>query len=182
MPYRKLFYWIVPAALLILAFGLGWQAAPAQAQVVSPGTDEPACLSCHENLYYLHDTGKHYCLTAARTRCVDCHGGDPVAFQKDAAHTGRSAHPILADDISRCQTCHPQDAAAHVETFARVAGFSPVVLRVAAPVPVTQPEVQDESALPDMKTLAGMGVLLTVIAGLLAFCALTHKACRKQQK
>jgi len=169
--------------LITLAGALAWiggaRAAQARAQAALTGAS--SCLSCHENLYYLHDLGNYYCLTEASARCIDCHAGDPQALQKDPAHAGLVAYPIVNGDISRCQACHQQDAQAHVETFAELAGFSPNI-HVAAPVrPVVQAEAPaPQRPTPAARTWVGVSALLAVIASLLAFCFLTHRACRGQ--
>jgi hypothetical protein len=42
-------------------------------------------LSCHEDLYYLHDTGKWYCITEHADRCTNCHDGqEPAPNQEEA--------------------------------------------------------------------------------------------------
>jgi len=76
------------------------------ARAQEPTGDNGNCVTCHENLYYLHDTGNWFCLNDSSMRCVDCHGGNPAATTKEAAHYDRSAHPVIGGDISRCETCH----------------------------------------------------------------------------
>lgn len=164
--------------VLLGVAGLFLAARPAQAAPAVLEQEPPACLSCHENLYYNYDTGKHYCLTEAATRCVDCHAGDPQALDEETAHAGLVVHPILNGDISRCQTCHPQDAQEHVDTFAELAGYSAVV-HVADQVPSSAlPEEEVSQPLLDMKTVTGLVVILSVVAGLLVLCFFTNKACR----
>ena len=62
-----------------------------------------------DNLYYLHDTGKYFCLNELPMACVDCHGGDPQATIMEEGHTLRTAHPVINEDISKCQQCHPNN-------------------------------------------------------------------------
>ncbi|MEW6094251.1 MAG: hypothetical protein AB1531_09830, partial [Chloroflexota bacterium] len=159
-------------------------AQPVQAGAGAMAAGETSsCLDCHENLYYNYDTGKHYCLTEASTRCMDCHEGDPEAIQEQAAHVGLVAYPIVNGDISRCESCHPQDAQAHVDTFAARAGYSPTVhiARQAQPSATLETTPIDEgtaATMLDKNTVLGISVILTVIAGLLVFCILTHKSCQ----
>ena len=40
-----------------------------------PTSDNGNCITCHEDLYFLHDTGNWYCLKESPMACVDCHGG-----------------------------------------------------------------------------------------------------------
>jgi cytochrome c553 len=168
------------AAILLVAAGLLIQTKPAQASAEKlAASDTSSCLSCHENRYFQHDTGNLYCLTEAAARCVDCHAGNPEAFEEKAAHAGLVAYPILNGDISRCENCHEQDAQAHVDTFAALAGYSQNVFvaeQVQPSVVVAQAEETSRVTL-DAKTLTGISVILTVIAGMFVFCFLTNKSC-----
>lgn len=167
-------------AVLLGVAGLLLAARPAQAALTVLEQEPPACLSCHENLYYNYDTGKHYCLTEAATRCVDCHAGDPQALDEETAHAGLVVHPILNGDISRCQSCHVQDAQQHVDVFAALAGYSETVHIAGQAAPALPSEPAEEAARPvlDAKALVGMSVLLGVVTFLLVLCFLTNKACR----
>jgi hypothetical protein len=93
-----------------------------------PTPDQGTCVNCHENLYFLHDTGKWFCLKAAPMACVDCHGGDPAATTQETAHAHRAAHPVLNENISKCQQCHPEQASERVKTFGQVAGISAIMV------------------------------------------------------
>lgn len=118
--------------LLTLSF-----ASPVYAQSPTPEVDNGNCVTCHENLYYLHDTGNWFCLHESPMRCVDCHGGDPTATTQESAHYDRSAHPVINEDISKCQECHvdPEDCCDCVSKFDRVAGIKEV--KVVSPLPVS---------------------------------------------
>jgi len=106
---------------------------PVQAQSIS--TDKSNCANCHENLYFLHDTGNWFCLRESPMSCVDCHGGDPEAVTRETAHTDRAGHPVINADVSKCQECHPEECDERVELFDQTAGISQI--RVAAPyIPV----------------------------------------------
>ncbi|MBI4732054.1 MAG: hypothetical protein HY781_08020 [Chloroflexi bacterium] len=167
---------LVAASLLLNPWSVQAQAGELTASASS------SCLRCHEDLYYNYDAGKHYCLTEASTRCVDCHDGDPEAVQVEAAHVGLVIYPIVNGDISRCETCHLQDAQAHVDTFAALAGYSPTVhvARQAEPSILEQTPVADERparAALNMNTVAGIAIILTVIAMLFVLCILINKSC-----
>jgi len=114
--------------LVVTILGLSILARPAHAVTIPTQPEisetESACNNCHDNQYYLYDRGKAYCVAQARTRCVDCHDGDPTALDKATAHTDLVAKPVIAGDYSRCQSCHPQDTIGRVERFATIAGFS----------------------------------------------------------
>ncbi len=119
---------VIAASLILIISPVGAQeeAAPALSS---------SCIVCHEDLYYLYDTGKWYCVAEARDRCADCHAGNPNSIQIDVAHTGLIAYPVVNGDVTKCKECHPQDYSAHVQKFAETAGF-PVVY-VAEPVTIS---------------------------------------------
>lgn len=98
--------------------------APVQAQEPTPSPDD-GCISCHENLYYLHDTGKWLCQCTRQMTCTCCHGGNPDVFTEDEAHAGMVLYPTR-NDASACQKCHQEDYETRVERFANIAGISPV--------------------------------------------------------
>jgi len=110
---------------------------PAYAQSPDPEMDNSNCIKCHEDLYFLHDTGNWYCIREASMPCVACHGGDPTATTQEAAHYDRSAHPIINEDISRCQECHtdPDECCECVSKFEQMAGIKQV--KLVSPVPVS---------------------------------------------
>jgi hypothetical protein len=95
-----------------------------------PTPDNGNCITCHENLYFLHDTGNWYCLRESPMTCVGCHGGDPTATTKELAHYNRAAHPVVNEDISKCQQCHPEECLERLEIFNSVAGISNVLVAI----------------------------------------------------
>jgi hypothetical protein len=107
--------------LLLVAVLSLFVSSPAQAQTQTPPAGA-ACIACHENRYFLHDTGKWYCLCSSPVRCIHCHGGNPQAVSEEAAHAGLVANPVK-DNAAICQSCHPEDYSARVEKFALVAGI-----------------------------------------------------------
>ena len=119
--------WIIALAttlLVVLSLLLG---LPAQASAASAAASSSnSCLTCHEDLYYLHDTGKAYCLAEHADRCVNCHQGDPTTLNEAASHQELIAHP-QQDNGQKCNQCHPGDARAHLDTFASLAGYKPVM-------------------------------------------------------
>lgn len=104
---------------------------PAQALSSTRKGNRDNCLSCHENLYFLHDTGNWFCLRESPMSCVDCHGGDPAALTEQEAHSERAAHPVLNGDVATCEECHPKECYERVDIFDERAGISQVL--VAAP-------------------------------------------------
>jgi hypothetical protein len=126
--------WFVVATLLgcVLLLTAPQPASPVQAQT-SNNHDEPACIRCHEDLYYLHDTGKWFCISKSPMQCVGCHGGDATATTKEAAHQNRTAHPVINGDTTTCRQCHIEDCDERVSAFDAMAGISPVVM-VSTPI------------------------------------------------
>ncbi|MBI5567310.1 MAG: hypothetical protein HY870_20595 [Chloroflexi bacterium] len=113
-------------AVMTLMVGLAFTTVPEYADS-APAMDvngDSTCLSCHENLYYLYDTGKWFCVAKAPMRCANCHGGDPTAIDQAAAHLTRTAHPIINGDTTICQQCHTENCTEHVQQFDRIAGIS----------------------------------------------------------
>jgi hypothetical protein len=111
------------AALFVAAFAL----FPAQASAAQAGDPvSNSCLSCHEDLYYLYDTGKWYCITEHRDRCVNCHDGNAATTNKEESHQGLIFHP-QRNNGEKCLECHPQDSQTRLTRFASVAGFGEVV-------------------------------------------------------
>jgi hypothetical protein len=76
--------------------------------------------------------------------CVDCHGGDPNTLVKETAHTNRAQHPVVNDDVSKCQECHPAQCDERVEIFEQSAGISNVL--VAAPyIPIPSANITEDA-------------------------------------
>jgi len=117
--------------LVCLVIATAFLNTPAQAQSIPTSGSEDNCMSCHENLYFLHDTGNWFCLRESPMRCVDCHGGDPEAITQETAHSNRAVHPVINEDVSKCQECHPEECNERVAFFDQTAGISQI--RVAAP-------------------------------------------------
>lgn len=176
---KNIFTFSLIAAILVVIAGLLLHTQPASADSGTLNGHTSSCLGCHEDLYYNYDTGKHYCLTEASTRCVDCHAGNPEALDEKTAHAGLIVHPILNGDISRCKSCHQQDAQAHADTFAALAGYSSVVSVAAQVQPVSEAQVVEEpkqEAL-DAKVVAGISIVVAVVVALFVFCILTNRSC-----
>ena len=122
--------------LLIALIGIAILIIPSDGPISSyaaestPLASYGTCIKCHENLYFLHDTGKWFCIRESPMQCVDCHGGNPYAINQEEAHANRKAHPIINEDVSKCQECHPAECDERVEKFDRTAGISSVLLAI----------------------------------------------------
>jgi hypothetical protein len=138
--------WMIPALGIFFLFLRLPQPEAVSANEPAPTPEQGSCMNCHEDLYFLHDTGNWYCLREAPMSCVDCHGGDPFATSQEQAHLDRAAHPVINDDISKCQECHPQECAERMQKFDQVAGISDVL--VAMPY-TPRTDVRPASIIPD---------------------------------
>lgn len=140
MLVKKLLVGASLTATLIVALMIPFTAVPAQARASLQASADNNCLVCHEDLYWLRDTGKAYCLNDAPMACVDCHGGDPTALTQEAAHFNRAAHPVVNDDDKKCYQCHPSQAETRLETFRARAGIPSLLVALPSPpasLPVT---------------------------------------------
>jgi hypothetical protein len=143
---RKFARWIVAltpvlfvAALLVFM--------PVQVSAAQPAdASDNSCLTCHENLYYLHDMGCWYCMTEAhKDRCVDCHEGNLTSMKVEESHLGMFPHP-QENGGAKCLECHEQSELASVlETFEANGGFD-VVIKAESHAPA----VAAESGFPEV--------------------------------
>lgn len=129
-------FFILLPLLLVVSVLFAWTGT-----VYAADGNGDKCVLCHQSQYQNFDNGKSFCLSEDPMRCVDCHGGNPTATTKEAAHYDRSAHPVVEGDISKCDTCHFGDATKRVETFDQVAGLSSVHL--ASPAKMTESAYAD---------------------------------------
>lgn len=162
-------------AICVVIGALAFSAIPGHAESgsVAYNREESTCLSCHENLYYLYDTGKWFCVAQAPMRCVNCHGGDPTALDQAAAHLSRTAHPIINGDTTTCQHCHVGDCAEHVQQFDRIAGISQNIKAAtsmrpvsAALEPTTKPAASEWNPIILLWSLGGVALLAACLGGL----------------
>jgi hypothetical protein len=182
MKEKKIFTFVVIASiagfvLLLLSLAV----TPAYAQSQTPDVENGTCISCHEDLYFNHDTGNWFCLRESPMRCIDCHGGDPTATTQETAHYDRSAHPVVNEDISRCQECHTDadECCECVSKFEQIAGIKQV--KMVSPVPVSNASDQALSLSPleEQESVDWLLILeilpLVLIAGLALTIYILHK-------
>ncbi len=155
--------WIFVLTVAVLAV-LGMLTLPIQVSA-APGVDSTPnyCFSCHEDLYYLHDTGCWYCLTAHKDRCVDCHEGSPVIMKKEEAHLGLIAHP-QENNGAKCLECHTaQVSQERLVKFESENGFDEIIMADAytpsAGTVAGFPTLRDNPFLEKLPWLSGAFVL-----------------------
>jgi len=125
--FPQLSRWILIsfAALLVVTFTI--LSAPAQASAARLlDTNSNACLTCHEDLYYLHDTGKISCITEHADHCVNCHEGNAEVTDREASHLGMLIHP-QDNNGQKCQACHPDDTEARLASYESTSGYQKVI-------------------------------------------------------
>jgi hypothetical protein len=151
---------VVLAPVLFVAALLAF--APTQASAAQPaGDSENSCLTCHEDLYYLHDSGCAYCLTPAhKDRCVDCHEGDATTMNVELSHLGMLPHP-QENGGAKCLECHEQDELAGVlNTFDANGGFD-VVIKAESHAP----DYQVEASFPEVEEVSPFAASWKWLAG-----------------
>lgn len=167
--------------MVILATGalswtiLAFTVNPAQAQSGKPENDA-SCMSCHESLYLLYDTGKYYCFCGTRARCTYCHSGVLGALDKETAHQGLIAHPIQ-DNAGVCQSCHPDDYQQRMEKFAAQGGVRPtpiVAIYTSPPASSATNELLQPRHIEPWRA-AGYGCLLVGFTGLVFFAVRCYR-------
>ena len=120
--------WIFALTVTLFVVLFGMLSLPVQVSAAQVADATPnSCLTCHENLYYLHDTGKLYCLTDHADRCVNCHEGNAAVMKKEESHLGLIVHP-QENNGEKCLECHTQqDAQTRLATFESKGGFDTVI-------------------------------------------------------
>jgi hypothetical protein len=184
---KKLFYACLLLTLIIagLLFLPSVEPSRVHAQDLTPVVDHGTCIKCHEDLYFLYDTGNWFCIRESPMRCVDCHGGNPSSLKQGEAHTTREIHPVINEDVSKCQECHPEQCSERVARFDQVAGISNVLVAVpyqpATQEVVREPEpVQEDPASPSGWTSAMEVITPFFWIGLVVVVYLIHR--RKTNK
>lgn len=158
---NKLFLFTIASSttgVLILLMALSMPAV-VYADNPVPTPNNGNCITCHEDLYFLHDTGNWFCLKESPMACVDCHGGQPGTLDRKTAHTNRAAHPIINENVTKCQQCHPDECYERVELFDKTAGISKIL--VAAPyTPVYSTEPIDSMTAETQQEQTPISILI----------------------
>jgi cytochrome c553 len=134
--FRKIVFLTIMAAILVgtALFSPGGTGRALAQEEVPP--EDTACRNCHEDQYYLYDSGKWYCLHETKVGCTECHHGRPDTQIKESAHAGLIANPLV-QDAAVCQNCHPDDYEERAQTYVSIAGISPTPQPYATYTPST---------------------------------------------
>lgn len=163
------------AVFIVLAASLLAYPAPTQARSSPQVDDGSKCVTCHEDLYQLHDTGKAYCLKDSPMACVDCHGGNPNALTKEEAHYNRAAHPVINDDDKKCYECHPAQAEERVLEFGQVAGIKEIKVAIPCEPASKSSEIEFPVSKSASIPLSIPAIALFTVVGLMAAVFIAFK-------
>jgi hypothetical protein len=123
-------HWIFNLSAVLFIAALAILGRPIDVSAAQPtSVTSNSCFTCHEDLYYLYDTGKYYCITEHQDRCVNCHEGNASVMNKEESHLGLVLHP-QKDDGAKCQQCHIEDTQERLATFKFMGGYKPVIVAV----------------------------------------------------
>jgi hypothetical protein len=143
MSTKVLFRWFFVtslAGILILAVMGG---VPVHAQCEDP--QPSSCTTCHAQEDPVHEKGEWHIIHASKDICMNCHGGNGSAMEKDLAHENLMAHPL--DDIyTDCHSCHP-DYDERAARFAPTLGVTPSSCTTPTSVPIVSNFPDEPSAV-----------------------------------
>jgi len=132
MSKKYLFRWLFVTSLVGMITLLVIGTAPVHAQCQEP--QPSSCTTCHAQEDPVNENGEWHIIHASKDICMNCHGGNGSATDKDLAHEGLMAHPL--DDIyTDCHSCHP-DYDARAARFAPMLGITPGGCATPTPTPV----------------------------------------------
>jgi hypothetical protein len=125
--FRRFFFTSLIGMIILLAVGI----VPVCAQCEDP--EPSSCASCHAQEDPVNEKGEWHIIHASKDICMNCHGGNGSAMDKDLAHESLTAHPL--DDIyTDCHCCHT-DYDARAARFAPPLGVTPGSCTTPTPVP-----------------------------------------------
>jgi hypothetical protein len=158
-------FFITSLAGMVVLLVVGTTSVSAQCENPPPSS----CTTCHAQEDPVNEKGEWHIIHASKDICINCHGGNGSASEKDLAHEGLMAHPL--DDIyTDCHGCHP-DYDERASRFAPALGITPG--SCATPTPVTANHMSGEPPsgniyLPGevMSTTSSPQMFLVISAGL----------------
>lgn len=167
---KSWFHWLFIAALAGIFTLLAMWTAPVHAQCGDPVS---SCVTCHEKQMSVYANGEWHTTHSRKGYCVNCHGGNSSAAEKERAHEGMVGNP-LSDIYLSCHQCHP-DYIERSARFAAILQITPSSSATSTPVPVIS--VSGGSGLSEIVLSSSLVTappsqpLATVIAGLaISFC------------
>jgi hypothetical protein len=162
MPARSLIPIPLMAALL-LAVGLLLRPMPSPAMAQCENPPPSSCVTCHAQEDPVSENGEWHIIHASKDICVNCHGGNGSAVEKDLAHASLVAQP-LSDIYTDCHSCHP-DYEERAGKFAPILGVTPG--SCATPTPAAARDLRGEppaAGLAMPSEVAAQGSLLQAAA------------------
>jgi hypothetical protein len=114
---------------------LAIEAAPASAQCEQP--PHPSCITCHADQAHGDAYGAWHKIHGRAELCVNCHGGNGSATDKNQAHSGMFANP-LSDIYTNCHACHPADYREGAAEFAATLQVTPASCATPTPVGISK--------------------------------------------
>lgn len=80
----------------------------AQSKDITASKKQDTCIACHQkNADETIDLFAHSTHSRSSLSCNDCHGGDPMANEKQAAHSQNFVGKMISNQIlERCGSCH----------------------------------------------------------------------------
>jgi hypothetical protein len=110
---------------LLVIILVGWCAtmtSTASAQCDTP--PKSSCVSCHTQEGHGELMGNWNKIHLSQDMCINCHGGNGTAMDKNLAHENLLAQP-LGDIYTNCYSCHPKDYLAKSEQLAAFIQVTP---------------------------------------------------------
>jgi hypothetical protein len=137
---------------------------PARAQCGEP--QYPLCVNCHAKQNQESVPEEWHSTHLLKATCVNCHGGNGFAAEKDPAHVGMVANP-LTDIYTSCRQCHPENYQTAAAGYATTLNVTPASCTTPTPVPlsgVSGEPLAGNFSLPSASTnttIQGQSIMLT---------------------
>ena len=123
MSAQKVSQTLSVTSLTLLAIGLIVLFAP-QTAVAQCGDQKSSCVTCHAKVDPVFTQGEWHVIHARKECCLNCHGGNERAQDKETAHVSMVLDP-LTDTYTSCHSCHPDDYRQRAQRFAVVLHVTP---------------------------------------------------------
>ena len=124
---------ITGTVLLLVGLFCLQQTSPVFAQCGDP--QPSSCTTCHAQEDPVSNKGAWHSSHANEDICINCHGGNGTAMDKNLAHEGMVTQP-LSDIYTDCHSCHP-DYVERAVPFAATLQITPSSCATPTPVAVS---------------------------------------------